>query len=530
MKRTPAVHPFLFSLFPILALYAHNIKSIPISFGELVGPLTASLVCTTAVFLVLRTALKDAAKPGLLASLLLLGFFSFGHIAGQLAVWTGGFFNRSLFFAWAITLGLIAFLVVRSRRTFIGLTKILNGVSATLVILNLASIGLTLARRPHIVFDKDVKVSRQPASRPNIYYIVLDAYTRADILEEVFSFDNSGFLAGLEAKGFYVASKSCSNYSQTHLSLASSLNFTLLDELAKELGPYASDRDPLQKMIQDNRTMAFLKGQGYRLISIASGMELTELKNVDRYRGFKQSTSEFRNVLLNTTPLPLFLGLSAGHSPYDAHRERILSAFRALEESPFEKGPFFLFVHIMCPHPPFVFGPAGEPIEPDYSYTLHDADRMPGIGKSGLEDYLEKYRGQLTFLNKKLEEAVGAILARSSEPPVIILQGDHGTRAYLIWEHPEASYFRENLSILNAYCLPGIDRALLYPGISPVNTFRLIFREYFGADLERLDDRSYWSTWRFPYRFLPFDENTYRPTVESFKAGLKTKQKGGQKR
>jgi hypothetical protein len=530
MKKALVVHPFLFSLFPILALYAYNIKSIPVPLGEPAGPLAASLACAVVLFLAFRVALKNPAKAGLLVSLLLLWFLSFGHIAGLVAVWTAGIFSRSLFFATAVLVGLAAFLIVRSRRDFRGLTRVLNVVSATLVVLNLASAGQTLALRHRVVVGKEVRVSRQTSARPNIYYVVFDAYARADILEEVFSFDNSGFLSGLEAMGFVIADRSYANYNLTHQSLASSLNFTLLDLVAKDIGGASADREPLFGMIRENRAMAFLKSRGYRLVTVSSSIEPTDIRSVDRYFGFAQSESEFRTVLLNTTPLPLFVKPGQNGSSYDAHRKRILSAFRALEESPREKGPFFFFAHLMSPHPPFVFGPNGEPVEPDYLFSMVDADRLHGGGEAAVRDYIVRYRQQLAFLNKKILEAVDAILSRSPEPPIIILQGDHGSRAYADLDRPEASYFKENLAILNAYHLPGDGRGLVYPGISPVNTFRLVFKHYFGAELDLLEDRSAWCTWRRPYRFLPFDDATYKATVESVKSERKAKAPVVQKR
>ncbi len=62
MKRTRVAHPFLFSLFPILALYAYNVRSIPVSPSELALPLAASVGGTALLYLVLRTALKIGKK------------------------------------------------------------------------------------------------------------------------------------------------------------------------------------------------------------------------------------------------------------------------------------------------------------------------------------------------------------------------------------------------------------------------------------------------------------------------------------
>ena len=48
------------------------------------------------------------------------------------------------------------------------------------------------------------------------------------------------------------------------------------------------------------------------------------------------------------------------------------------------------------------------------------------------------------------------------------------------------------MGILNAYHLPNGGNSLLYPSVSPVNTFRVIFNYYLGADFDLLEDRSYW--------------------------------------
>ena len=55
-----------------------------------------------------------------------------------------------------------------------------------------------------------------------------------------------------------------------------------------------------------------------------------------------------------------------------------------------------------------------------------------------------------------------------------------------------ADYFRIRLGNLVAMYLPGVD-VDVSDTFTSVNTFRLVFREYFGADLELLPDRSF--TW-----------------------------------
>ena len=337
----------------------------------------------------------------------------------------------------------------------------------------------------------------------------------------MYSYDNSEFLSGLESRGFSIASESYANYGWTYHSLASSLNMAYLDQLAGKVGGTSPNQEPLLRMILDNRVMAFLKGRGYDILCFSSSLRPGDIKHADRVMGFDGSTTEFRSALLNTTPLPLFFDLQAGRSTYRAHRAHILDAFRVLEESPSRKGPFFFYVHVMSPHPPFVFGPDGGPAEPDYLFALVDADRLHGGDDAAVRDYIARYRDQLAFINTKVLRAVDAILSRSPEPPVIILQGDHGSRAYAHLDRPEACYLKENLAILNALFLPGDGRALVYPNLSPVNTFRLVFSRYLGAELGLLEDRSAWCAWQRPYSFFPFDESSYEATVDSVRAGTR---------
>jgi hypothetical protein len=117
------------------------------------------------------------------------------------------------------------------------------------------------------------------------------------------------------------------------------------------------------------------------------------------------------------------------------------------------------------------------------------------------DEDVENYRRQLVFVNKKTRETIDDILSNSSKPTIIVLQADHGPGSTLDWENPDETFLKERMSILNAYYLPDSDCKQLYDGITPVNTFRLIFNQCFHADYELLKDESYFSGWFHPYKF-----------------------------
>ena len=93
--------------------------------------------------------------------------------------------------------------------------------------------------------------------------------------------------------------------------------------------------------------------------------------------------------------------------------------------------------------------------------------------------------------------------------PIIILQADHGPDSSFGidgWNSPTEEMIKERMGILNAYLLPDKKEEYLYNFISPVNTFRMIFKIYFGADLDLLEDKSYFSNYETPYKFIPVTE------------------------
>ena len=113
--------------------------------------------------------------------------------------------------------------------------------------------------------------------------------------------------------------------------------------------------------------------------------------------------------------------------------------------------------------------------------------------------------GTYTFLENWTLSTLEAILANSEQEPIIILQSDHGDT------YVEAY---RNLN-LNAYYLPEAGEEKLYPTITPVNTFRLIFDYYFGMDYPLLPDIAYASPQDFRYDFTPVEDPYENCTMQN---------------
>jgi len=514
-KSMPPFHVLLIAIYPVLFLLAHNIESVGLS--EVAMPLVATTCSAVLLWLALSFILKDKEKGGLIVSVFLLLFFSYGHVKNMFKLmqdwrlFTYVFIvgrNKILFSVWTLLFVSCVYLIVRTHRSLYVLTSFLNVMTSFLVAITLFSIGIhelnsRMTLRSIRNKDETTTVMRRPAVLPNIYYIILDGYARGDVLKDFYGYDNAEFLGYLTKRGFYVAGQSRANYSSTGYSLASSLNLRYLNDSENGTG-----RVSFRVMIQNNKVMSFLRQYGYQFVAFSSGYETTEIRNADIYRHFSGLNifrgTEFQNIMLNTTPIPDMMRrlplkrLLPNRFQYDLHRKRILYIFDHLADMTTLEAPVFVFAHIIAPHGPYVFGPRGEAIFFDRDFSLGDNSFW---GMEHLEDYLN----ELTFVNRKIETVVEKILSNSAEPSIIILQSDHGPAFFLCQDidcqgigrqdldQPSDKSLKERLAILNAYYLPDLPddgHEQPYEEITPVNTFRIILNRYFGTNYELLDDRS----------------------------------------
>lgn len=263
-------------------------------------------------------------------------------------------------------------------------------------------------------------------------------------------------------------------------------------------------------MIKESDLAYFLKKSGYAIISFDSIYSSTMIGNTGFTKRVSPSLNDFEIMLLSGTLLrPHFNTLI-----YQAHSKQVLYSLDELGKLDASVTPKFVFAHIMCPHPPFVFSTDGKSNIPAEPFSYNDGNHYIRSIESYLS-YLNGYREQVQFMNKKLEVMVESILKNSRTTPVIILQGDHGPGSKLAQDNMRGTDLRERFAILNAIFLPGPAHPELSSRISPVNTFRFILNAYFDAHVPLLDDRSYFLKWSRPYLPVKIDEKyIHRPDLE----------------
>lgn len=491
-RRLPlwAVHPLLLGAYPVLFLFAANIQE-QLSAAALLPPLAVVLAATAAALLVHWLIVRDATRAGLLTSLLVALFFSYGHVADAVGEPVGH--AGLLALAWAVlAIAGMAAIAAVSRRHARTAGIALTVVAAALVTMNVVPIVEYQLRLGNDVrSDRDVTAETTDVTRrPDIYYIVPDRYAAQSTLEELYGYDNRAFLDALEERGFYIADESRANYLKTTVSLASSLEMDYLDMEALAAEATAPDDwQPIYRMLREPlRAPATLKSLGYTYFHVGTWYSRTSTNELADTVLRYSALSDFSAVLHDSTVLPIIRGAGSGEeaSEYrDTYRGHALYQFDVLPRIRDQPGPKFVFAHISLPHPPYVFDARGNWI------TQAESRRGPAH---------ESYGDQLTYTNSRLLEFIDHLLAvPEGSEPVILLQADEGPypadfdrdQAAFDWRDATPDQLAEKYNILNAYYLPGGETEELYPAITPVNTFRVVFNAYFGSNLPLLPDRSY---------------------------------------
>jgi len=489
MRKLALLTPLLLTFASLFFIYVG--ASFMVDPVEIVRPLLILWSILLLLFFPAYWITKDWNWASILLVVLVLGFFS------------SGIFSLAYSITVICALGLLwlvyRFILKRKfgvKHTFLVInctTLIAIFLSSSVLIPRLETIPGSYYRNTMDVINskKFVELNQTSSAKPDIYYIILDGYGREDILQDLYGFDNSEFISYLEEKGFIVPAHSLSNYPKTALSVTSTLNLDYVQNFAPNL-----DNSILwwlmSPWLDHNLVRTSLEKIGYSSVSASTDWSITDNPTTDYYvKSLPVILSEFDRYILGVTPLkmiiPMIRDISTAPS-YESYRRSQLNNFHSLIKSSSIPGPKFVFGHVLLSHPPFVFSSDGTPLNPNYTFSFNDGSDFPGTP----EQYRKQYAGQLQFLNGQLELVIDSILENSKEPPIIILQADHGPGMLTDFASIENTCLPGRFSNFSAYFLPGMNSRSIPDDITPVNLFRIIFNEYFDTDLPMLENEQYY--------------------------------------
>jgi len=369
--------------------------------------------------------------------------------------------------------------------SFVSSAATLNTVALALLVMSAGQINF--AGGPHSAHTLGVKNAPietdlvPPENPPDVYFFLLDSYGRSDLLSRAYGFDNSEFINELEKRDFFVAKCSQSNYVRTEISLGSSLNMQYIQDLSDTFKPDSTARRLLWDSLKHSAVRYNFESLGYETVHYETGFAWLNITDGDHFMSpppVSSGMTEFEGLFLRTTLARYAQDLGWVDPDYllgVGFRDRFNYVFNTIGDIAKLPEPTYTYIHLISPHPPFVFDPHGNPTyPPDFwnDQRMYPADL-----------YQKGYLNQLQFLNRKMLQAIDTIVSNSKTPPIIILQSDHGP-----WLQPRD----KRMWNLTAIYFPD-HKDKLYSTISPVNIFRLVFNTYFGGKYDILEDVSYFS-------------------------------------
>jgi hypothetical protein len=491
------VYPFLAAAYPVVFLYAQNVHE-AIAFADVLLALAASLGGAAACFGIAAAITRRPARSAVITTWLVTLFFSYGTVYPWFteALVAPGLSHAITLAGWAalavIGIGLVTLIGDRVQAVSVPL----NGIGSVLLMINLVTIGaFALSLRADPVRAGDPIASVEPTTAygtPDIYWIILDRYGSGSVLDEFYGDNNTAFLDELRGRGFYVAAEATANYLKTGLSMVSSRNMEYLDgTVLTERATAPDDWGPIYRDLAAPFTVErFLATQRYRFIYLGTYWAPTQQHpSAEINYVYDKLGSEFLDVLSRSTALLALEDLGTD-APYDWRRNRWNQTryeWDRLNHATTLDGPKFVHAHFALPHDPFVF-------HADGSFVTEQ--------EAANRSWAQKYVDQVGYANRETLGFIDGLLALPpEEQPILVIQADEGpwpqryrqNERRFDWTSATPAELREKFGILSAFYLPGVDpeAAGLYPSVTPVNQFRVLFNAYFGLNLPAVPDRNY---------------------------------------
>ncbi len=473
-KKRNIFYVFLISTFPSTYLYVQNIQEV--SLRRVAPPILINLFVTAFLWFICSFIWNEVYKKAIIIFLLLIIIEHYGLIFDFLQNIAIGFdysLNHLILIPVLISCWVYcAIQISKSKQSYVLVNRTLNFAVSLVFCWNLANIFffhlplLCKSYKEQTNLQNEISKTFKSNKNPDIYYIIFDEFASIESMQNLFHYDASKLSEKLQMEGFYFASQSRGLYAFTQFSLASSLN---MQRVPKGSDPY--------QMVRESRVVHFLKRNGYRIIDLSSDSNLRFAEADERYSYSLAHISIFFDKYYYS----LFeWSILCYFSEEWAKKRSELSKYfydetlyflHTLQAVVKLNSPKFVFVHLVCPHEPFVFDRYGHMQDLNHLYD-----------HSNRKYYLEQY----IFMSEQMLKVSKYIIQHSSQPPIIILQADHGYRGELGRGGSKIPP-SEILKIFNMLYLPRFPVDDFDPSLSPINTFRLIFNFYFGQHLPLLN-------------------------------------------
>lgn len=414
--RRASMPPGLYPLGLLLALVLVYLVRSGVSPYAAVRPLLVATLLGLGVPWLLGLLTGDRHRAALLA-IALVAAIVVGQSLATVALWAGLVVITTM-------LGVVG-VPWQTRIRWPVITRVMNAATAIILV----AIGITAVQEGRITriaadvvsegpFPRAEATSPGDPGRPSVYLLLLDGYPRADKLRAEFGIDNTPFVGALRDRSFVVADHSRSNQVLTDATLASMFN-----------GDIPGNPDPgvagYRSLINHGRILQIFRDLDYEIISFSSGSEGVALRAADRYLD-SGHLNELEWKLLRLLGLSPILDAVWPTLLADGLRGRVVATLEAIPVIAREVGgrPRLVFAHLLSPHSPLIFGSHGDPVPATgLGLDFTDGGEYTRLGR---EEYSRHLEGQVTYLNRRVLEAVDTIV-EADPTAVVVVFSDHGS-------------------------------------------------------------------------------------------------------
>jgi hypothetical protein len=352
---------------------------------------------------------------------------------------------------------------------------------------------------------------------PNIVHIVLDGYSGQEVLRDFYGYDSSPFVSSLHGMGFQVASNARAPYNQTLFSMVSIFSGVYAGDQASvtDMTSSAALRLNLGNLVSNGPANQLMERLGYQRLATEAGYAFLSQHTVDtnviEAPRSRSALTLFESFLwsrawANRLRATFFSRDQTGNATSNRLHALLRNALdqRTWREA---KPPFFLYQHMLAPHPPFNVDATGALTD---EWLEHFGGILSGdhatLGEPDLQkEYREGYLAKLRFIEREVQSQIAVMIAEVPSPKIIILHGDHGGGSSLFQDDSQKTCQMERMTTLLAIYTddPGLASALSSVEEVPtnlVNSYRLIFGHYFPGSIAPLEDKSHFVTWSTPQK------------------------------
>jgi hypothetical protein len=481
-------YPILIGIYAVLFLWSANIGQVMLN--DTLRSLGASFGVSLSIFLLCLLLVRNRYKAALISAWLLIVLFFYGHLFSLV---DGTLLGRHRFFyplVGLLSLGII-FFILRIQRDLRTLSSSLNLITVAMLVMVIVPIASYEVRYGNLYANKNHSSITPNPNLPDVYYIILDGYTRSDELASEYQYDNSSFIQSLKQMGFYIPNCAFSNYPVTTASLSSSMNMVYLDTLGiSEKAQTDSFDQSLASLIVKSKLRQELQGMGYQTVAFRGYLPALDLRDAEYYFNYEEQklhtnllmAHRFERLLMRTSALRFIV------EAYESNPDSIaflpgwlrqamdmqadlytvsdmqwylqskytFDTLPTIQDLPGKK---FVYAHFYSTHVPYVFNEDG-------SYAPQQTHNDEA-----------SYANTVRYTSQRILQVIQTILQKSKVKPVIIIQADHGKGNLLLHN-----------KILNAYYFPDGNYSRLYKTITPVNSFRVVLDQFFQRSYPLLPD------------------------------------------